>query len=448
MQSIGQLLKKLLSGWRKTMADLSIFPSQLSGHIAIPSSKSHTLRAILFAALAHGRSQIDSFLSSPDTNAMIDAVRLLGASVEMGTHRLAIEGVKGKPQAAKDVIQCGNSGQALRFISALGGLIPAFTVLTGDLSLRERRPMQPLLGAMQQLGAFAVSSRGDGYAPILVRGPFTEKKAMLEGQDSQPVSGLLIAAAFAQHPIELHVAHPGEKPWIALTLDWFDRLQIPYFAKDYTHYALKGSAQIEGFQYCVPGDWSTAAFPIAAALITQSELTLHNIDRYDIQGDKAILPILERMGAQFVFDPLGRSLTVKREAKLKGIKIDINDCIDALPIFAVLGCFAEGTTEIFNGQIARKKESDRIFCIAQELKKMGANIEEAFDGLKIYTSQLHGKTLEPYADHRIALSLAVAALGAQSPSTLRNTECIAKTYGSFYNDFRKIGATLTYPNIG
>lgn len=424
------------------MADFHIEPSHLAGHLRVPPSKSHTLRAILFAALAKGVSTIQDVLSSPDTRAMIEAVRFLGAHTSFEVDTLTVHGVAGQPHAAEDVIQCGNSGQVLRFIGALAGLIPHYTVLTGDHSIRHNRPVQPLLTALHQLGAFAVSSRGDGYAPILIQGPLTKQTATLDGQDSQPVSGLLIAGAFAPHPIELYVTNPGETPWIDLTLDWFKRLGIRYQAKGYTWYRMEGSSQIQGFHYQVPGDFSTAAFPIAAALLTHSELTLHRIDMEDVQGDKALIPTLERMGAEFLINPTHRTLTVKRGARLKGIRIDLNNFIDALPILSVIGCFAEGKTEIVNAAIARKKESDRISSIATELKKMGARIEERPDGLTIHASPLHGASLQSYQDHRIALSLSIAALAATGSSILSGVECIEKTYPQFASAFQAIGAKI------
>jgi 3-phosphoshikimate 1-carboxyvinyltransferase len=424
------------------MADFHIQPSQLQGSLIVPPSKSHTLRAILFAALARGTSKIEQFLPSPDTTAMIEAVRLLGAEVIYEPRTLLIKGFAGKPKIAEDVIQCGNAGQVLRFVGALAGLIPQYTILTGDNSIRHNRPIQPLLDALNQLGAFAVSSRGDGYAPVLIKGPLTQGIATLDGQDSQPVSGLLIVGAFAPHPIELHVTNPGETPWIELTLDWFKRLGIPYQAKDYTYYRMEGSSQIDGFHYIVPGDFSTAAFPIAAALLTHSELTLHNVDLDDIQGDKAIIPVLQQMGAQLIIDKTRRTLTVKKSPSLKGMRIDINDFVDALPILSVIGCFAEGSTEIVNAAIARKKESDRISAVACELKKMGARVEEKPDGLIIHASPLHGAKLDTYHDHRLALSLSVASLAAHGPSTVHGIECASKTYPNFLQDFQAIGAQI------
>lgn len=408
--------------------------AKLQGSLTIPSSKSHTLRAILFGAMAHGRSHIKRYLPSPDTIAMVSAVRQLGAEVQITDDELVIHG--GNLHASSDVIQCGNSGQVFRFLGALSGLFHSNTILTGDHSIQKIRPVQPLLDGLNQLGAIATST---GEA-IMIKGPFKNHTATIDGEDSQPVSGLLIASAFAPHPIEIHVTSPGEKPWIDLTLDWLKRLGIAYERKDYSYYRLQGNARIAPFSYTVPGDFSTAAFPIAAALLTDSELTLHNLDMEDCQGDKRLIPLLEQMGARFSVEQT--KIIVHRGITLKGMKIDINDCIDALPILAVIGCFAEGTTEIVGGAIARKKESDRISAIATELKKMGADIEEKPDGLVIRRSPLHGATLHTYNDHRIALALSIATLAASSPSTILNRECIQKTYPTFFEDFRKIGAQI------
>lgn len=414
-------------------------PKSLSGEIAIPTSKSHTIRSLLFACMAKGKSRIRHPLPSPDTVAMLNAIRHVGVKVDMEQDTLLVEGVAGQLQAAEDVIQCGNSGQVLRFMGALSALSEQYTILTGDLSIRHNRPIVPLLSALEQLGAFAVSSRGDGYAPIIVKGPLKGGKATLDGRDSQPVSALLMLGAFT--PLELHVTNPGEKPWIQLTLHWLDKFQIPYENTHFEHYKMKGGAKISGFEYTVPGDFSSAAFPIGAALVTGSEITLDNIDRTDVQGDKAILPALESMGAKFHYSD--RKLTVKKGSSLKGAQLDINDFIDALPILAVMSCFAQGTTEIVNAAIARKKESDRIHCIAEELKKMGANIEEKPDGLVIHPSHLKGSLqLESHHDHRLAMALTVAALKADGDSVIHGVECVSKSYPTFFQHLMQLGATL------
>lgn len=421
------------------MKTVKIKPSQLHGAIAIPTSKSHTIRSLLFGLMAEGKSRIRHPLPSPDTFAMLDAIRAFGARIDMDQEALIIEGIAGKLHPAEDVIQCGNSGQVLRFIGALAALSPSYTILTGDLSIRHNRPVKPLLDALTQLGAMAESSRLDGFAPIIVKGPLKGGKASLPGADSQPVSGLLILGAFT--PLELHVTNPGEKPWIDLTLSWLKRLSISCENQNYEHYKMRGGAKIHGFEYTVPGDFSSAAFPIAAGLVTHSELVLDNIDLKDVQGDKALIPALESMGARFESD--GSKLCVKKGGRLEGAHLDINDFIDALPILAVVGCFAKGETKIVNAAIARQKESDRIRCIATELKKMGADIEERPDGLIVRESRLHGSHhLESHHDHRLVMALSVAALAAEGTSTIHGIECTAKSYPTFFDDFKKLGASM------
>lgn len=418
---------------------VTIRPSKLHGELAIPASKSHTIRSLLFALMAKGKSRIHHPLPSPDTFAMLDAIRSFGAVIDMEKEALLIEGVAGKLLPAEDVIQCGNSGQALRFIGALSALSHNYTILTGDLSIRHNRPILPLLNALTQLGAFAASSRLDGFAPIIVKGPLKGGKATLDGRDSQPVSALLMLGAF--HPLELHVTNPGEKPWVNLTLNWFDRLGIHYENHEFERYKMKGHSQIKAFEYRVPGDFSSAAFPLVAAVLTHSEITLDRIDRKDVQGDKEIIPILESMGARF--EAQGTKLHIKASKSLHGTRIDINHLIDALPILAVVGCFANGQTEIVNGEIARQKESDRIHSIATELKKMGADIEERPDGLIIRPSDLKGAiNLESHQDHRLAMSLSVAAMAAHGESTIRGVECVKKSYPSFFEDFARLGAQV------
>lgn len=425
------------------MSKYLIRPSSLSGRIMIPPSKSHTLRALVFAFMARGISHIRNYLPSPDTRSMIDAIRLLGAIVDISSKEIAVDGRGGDLIPAENVIDCGNSGQVLRFIGAIAALLPSYTILTGDHSIRHNRPIKPLLDGLEQLGAFAVSSRQDGYAPIIIRGPIKGGKAVIPGEDSQPVSGLLIAGSFGQHPLELHVTNPGEKPWIALTLHWLKKLGIPYVNNHFERYAIQGRAQLEHFDTTISGDFSSAAFPIAAALLTHSELTLHPIDMEDPQGDKAIIPLLQEMGAHFEFDASAQTLTVKKGGPLKGRRIDCNDFIDALPILAVIGCFAEGQTELVNAAIARKKESDRIHCIAKELKKMGADLEERPDGLLIRPTKLKAANLETHRDHRLVLALSVAALAASSgESVIDGVFAAEKTYPSFCEDFQAIGAKI------
>lgn len=368
---------------------------------------------------------------------MAKGCRLFGAKINVGEESIEVEG--SPISHFEDVIQAGNSGIVLRFCSALGALSCHPVVVTGDDSIRYLRPMEPLLQGLEQLGATVASMRGDRRAPVIIQGPLRGGKAVVNGEDSQVVSALLIAGAFAKEPIAIEVQNPGEKPFVSLTLDWLSRLGIDFKQKDFTHFQLFGNAVYPGFDYCVSGDFSSAAFPLAAALITDSEITLTGIDKNDVQGDKVLIDIFQKMGGNIVFD---EHITVKKGGRLKGISIDINDCIDALPILAVVGCFAEGETHIYNGKVARTKECNRIKAIVTELRKMGGDLEETEDGVKVRYSPLVGTQVFSYHDHRMAMSLAIAGMAAQGQTTVESVECIAKTFPSFQSTFQALRVDL------
>jgi 3-phosphoshikimate 1-carboxyvinyltransferase len=425
------------------MSDYIVTTSKLQGEIFIPPSKSQTLRAILFGSLAKGTTTIHSPLNSPDTQSMIKAFRSFGIEISQTPHKISIQGSQGILGTADDVIDAGNSGIVLRFVSAAAALSEHPVVITGDHSLRRQRPIGPLIDGLIQLGVKAVSTKGDGFAPVIIEGPIKKGKASISGEDSQPISGLLIASALAKGSVELHVKNPGEKPWVQLTLDWLKRLGLEFQNQNYEHYFVKGNQSIKGFTYSVPGDFSTAAFPIVAALITRSKATIKNLDFTDSQGDKKFIEVVKNMGGDISIDHEKKEIHIGNNSNLKGIEIDVNDMIDSIAALAVLGCFSEGTTIIRNAAVARTKECDRIHAATVELTKMGAQIEEKEDGLVISNSMLRGaQTLDSHRDHRVAMALCVAAMGAVGKSKIQGIECIQKTYSKFLDDFRSLGANM------
>jgi 3-phosphoshikimate 1-carboxyvinyltransferase len=399
------------------------------------------MRSILLASMASGVSTIRHPLPSPDTEAMIAACSAFGARPERRGDSLVLTGTGGKLSAPRQVIDVGNSGQVLRFGAAMAARIPLYTVFTGDESVRSLRPMQPLLDALTRLGAFAVSSKNDGYAPVIIRGPVRPGLARMDGRDSQPVSAMLMLAAFLPGTTRLEVDSPGEQPWIDLTLYWLDKLGVPHTNENYGAYTVTGPATCSGFDYTVPGDWSSAAFPIAAALVTNSALTLKNMDIRDPQGDKAVLALWERMGARFTVDEGAGTVVVHRHQGLRGALMDVNAAIDAVPALAAVACFAQSPTSITGAAIARHKESDRISAIAGELAKMGARIEEREDGLTVYPAVLHGASVHSRRDHRIAMALAVAGL-ACGRTVVEDTDCVAKSFPGFAAVLRSVGAYI------
>ncbi len=420
---------------------MRIRKSNLFGTIKVPPSKSQSLRAILFASLAEGGSLIKNVLDSPDIRAMIHACELLGASVQKRGDYLEITGFGRNPKVPSDIIDAGNSGIVLRFISAILALVDGYSVITGDHSIRFNRPMQPLLDALNQLGAFAESTKRDGFAPIIIKGKMINGKVLMDGKDSQPVSSILIASSFLKGMTEIEVKNSGEKPWVQMTLDWFDLLGISYLNDNFEHYIVHGNAKISSFEYTVPCDYSSIAFPIASALITKSEVVLENVSEDSSQGDRKLIDQLVLMGAEIEFEKGGR-LKVKVSDQLKGGVIDVNDFIDAVPVLAALGCYASSKLHLTNAAIARNKESDRLSSMKRELEKMGAKIEEREDALIIHPSKLKGAHLNSHNDHRIAMALSVAAMGASGETMIEGTECIQKTYPHFKLEMQKLGADI------
>jgi 3-phosphoshikimate 1-carboxyvinyltransferase len=418
----------------------TVKPSKLGGSIVIPPSKSQTLRAVLFASVAEGKSQILNPLKSSDSEAMIAACRLFGAKITETEGGLEVVGVGGIPKIAENVIHAGNSGIVLRFCSGIGALMDYPVVITGDHSICHQRPMQPLLDALQQWGVRAESMRGDGYAPVVIRGPVKGGTIKILGEDSQPVSALLIAAALAPQQTCIEVENPGELPWIDLTLHWLDRLGVKYEREGYERYSLRGQSRWQGFTYEVPSDLSSAAFPIVSALITKGTIQLNNVDLTDPQGDKLLFELFREMGADI--EVQGKSLFVRGGKPLKGIKANLNGCIDGIAALAALACYAEGETVIYNASIARSKECNRIRCLQEELSKMGAHISETADGLKIRGAPLKGGQVHSYGDHRMAMALAVAAFGAQGPSVIDQVDCVRKTFPHFASVMQKAGALI------
>lgn len=418
--------------------DLIVKKSALKGRTSVPPSKSQTMRALLFSLMASGESVVKNYLHSPDTEAMINAIGVLGAKVKRSPHEIIIKGTGGVLIPKSDRIEVGNSGQVFRFIGALCALQPAPMVLSGDWSITHNRPITPLLE-----GIAAMGGKIDSTAPVTVRGTMAGGEARIHGIDSQPVSGLIMALSFAKGPSVLNVTEPGELPWIDLTLSWLDRFHIPYRNENYHRYTLPGGASISGFNYTVPADYSSLAFPIAAALVTNSFLVIEHIDLNDCQGDKQLVYTLQKMGAHIEIDPVSRTITVHPGSVLTGGKIDLNGMIDAVCILSVLGCFCTDKLTLFNGAIARNKESNRLEAMATNLRAMNGKVEVTEDGLVIYPSVLKGARVDGFSDHRVAMSSVIAALAAEGESHIHNVECIAKSYPSFCEDLRYLGAEIT-----
>ncbi len=422
--------------------NLLIGPSpNLRGSVRVPPNKSHSFRALIMAALAEGKSRIIAPAVSNDWMRGIEALEMFGAEITPKAGGLwEVTGTAGELRTPDDVINCGNSGIVLRFFTALAACCDGYTVLTGDHSLRHIRLCQPLIDAINGLGAWGVCTKGDGHAPVVVRGRLRGGRVEIEGMDSQPVSALLIASSLAEAPTEIIVRNPGEKPWVGLTLDWLGRCGVEFSNEGFERYRLRGKSRWPAFEVQIPLDWSAALYGIVAAVITpDSEVRLPGLNPADCQGDKAVVDVLREMGADI--EVTDEAVTA-RSSKLTGREIDCNDFIDQFPLLAVVGACAEGETVLTNAEICRHKECDRISEVHKALAAMGADVEERQDGLVVRRSQLRGASLDSHNDHRMVMTLAVAALVAAGQTLIKDIDCIKKTFSHFVEEMQSLGCDM------
>lgn len=426
------------------MRSLISKPARLMGHIDVPPSKSQTMRAILFASLATGKSTIRNYLKSPDVTHMIMACRQFGANIKVSEHCLEIYGVSGNPQLPSGHIDCGNSGQILHFVSAVYALTNQHDItITGDHSIQTNRPITELMKGLEQLGASVFSLKNNQYAPFVIRGPIKAGSIRINGAISQNVSAFLIASSLLDGCTEILVDEPGETPWVDVTLAWLKFLGIAYEKQGYQRYVVHGQKNYEAFNYTVPGDFSSAAYPMIGALISGSHITIHNLDMDDPQGDKLLINALSDLGANIEYDKKSLALQIQ-PSSIKGQTVDMNDFVDAVTILAVLGCYATGSMNIVGASYTRFKECNRLAVITKQLTNIGASIEETKDGLLVHPSKLSGGITHSHQDHRIAMSLAIAALGCKNPVVIQDVNCINKSFPLFVESMNQLGADLSY----
>ena len=416
-----------------------IEPHAFNKTLKIPPSKSHTIRRLLMAALTDGVSHITKPLVSADTQSCIAACRAIGAEIIEEHNNNSCENiwtVRGNRKNAGAVQHCidaGNSGTTLFFAIAAAALFSQPITFTGDRQ-NAGRSAGPLLDALAGLGV-NVSSR-DGCIPITVCGPWKGGRITLPCPTSQYLSALLLAAPLAPEGTVTEVDVPllNEKPYITMTLaylksqglfgDESDNSKIISNA-DYSYFRIQGGNTYTPLNDHVPGDFSSAVFPAAAAVLSGGKAVLSGLDPNDTQGDKIFFEYISQMGCEVQWENKNADwqVTVSRANPLRGGIFDLNDTPDLIPIMAVLGAFAKGETILTNAAHARIKETDRIAVMAEELRKLFGGVNNFRCGEKPDGLILQGVGTEPAAanagsitldgrgDHRVTMAMACAALG-------------------------------------
>jgi 3-phosphoshikimate 1-carboxyvinyltransferase len=417
-----------------------ISPSKISGTIAIPPSKSHTIRAVLIAALADGTSVIRKPLLHGDGASAVSGARALGAQVTEKAGDLAIRGIGKDRDNGSDLFDMGNSGTSTNLFmsaAALGGRRRRFD---GDSSLRSR-PFRPLLSALEKLGAAYSCESLENDLPFAIKGPIRGGKTSVNGVSSQFVSSLLLTCPLCDEGSEIVVENLHERPYIELTLWWLKKQGIVIsYSEDLAGFHIKGGQAYHAFYEAIPADFSGATFAACAAAIAGGELTLTGLDFSDPQGDKGVFDVLRSMGAEIAHGPDG--VSVRGGGALCGRTIDLNAMPDALPALSVVACVAEGETRFVNVAQARIKETDRLAVMNGELSKMGALVTEHKDGLTIRHSKLKGSKVNGHDDHRVVMALALAGMIAEGETVIDAAEAAAVTYPTFAEDFRACGAKI------
>jgi 3-phosphoshikimate 1-carboxyvinyltransferase len=406
--------------------------------VRVPGSKSITNRALVLAALSESGCTLLGALRSEDTEVMIGALRALGFQVEIdwniGTVRVEPGSVERIIRAKQADLFVGNSGTSMRFLTAMVSLGSGRFRLDGIPRMRER-PIEDLLEALRQLGVDARSETGNGCPPVVItttglKGGHVRIKGDVS---SQFLSGLLMAAPRAQNDTTIEVEGTlVSQPYVDMTLTMMRDFGAKAERKD-NGFHVPGNQRYRQGEYPVIADASAASYFFGAAAITGGKIGI-DLPMVPYQGDMVFVEDLLFMGCKRFRE--AETLFVQGRT-LHGTDVDMNNHSDTVMTLAAVSCFAEGPTTIRNVAHIRHKETDRIAALATELRKLGVQVDEFPDGLKITPAPLHGAVIDTYNDHRMAMSLAL--VGLKVPGVvIRKPGCVAKTYPDFFRDLEKL----------
>jgi len=411
--------------------------SKISGKIICPPNKSYTHRAVFLASLADGKSVVKNVLLSADTNATIEACKKFGAKINQMDDELTI--INSNQTIQNSTIDAANSGTTIRIATAIASLAHGKTTLTGDQSLT-KRPMQPLLDALESVGAKCSSI--DGHPPITITGTITGGEIRIPGNiSSQFISALLIAAPLCQNKVILNIE--GElvsKPYLDATISSMKKFGVNVeIVVNYKKYIIQPQTY-KGTTFIIPSDFSSLALLLSAAVLIgenfEVRITLNDLP----QADKDFIDILKKLGVSMSINE--NSIIVKSIEKLLGGKFDLSNTPDLLPPLSILVLKTKNPIEIFNVKHARYKETDRISIIARELQKIGIRIDEKEDGLTLHPpTKLNGANLNSENDHRLFMALCIVGMYIGNCS-VSDPDSVNVSYPNFVNDLNHVGGKI------
>jgi 3-phosphoshikimate 1-carboxyvinyltransferase len=419
--------------------------SHLSGTATPPASKSQTIRGLILSLLACGESTLMNGLASEDSDDAKRVCQSLGCGITEAANCLTVTS-QGLPiTPLSNHIYSGNSGITTRFIMpALGLRKNSGTPIILDCGEQMRlRPVRSLVSALRDLGMNIEYNETEGMLPITLSGELLGGTTSVDGITSQYLSALLLTLPCAPKNSTISVKNLHERPYVDLTLYWLKQHHIAYEHTqhdDSDTYFLPGNQIYQAFSTTIASDFSSASYLIAAAALIRGRVILTGLDMDDPQGDKALITILQKMGATIFFEE--KTLIIEGGGPLTGIRIDANDIPDLLPVLAVLGTQATGHTEIVNVAQARIKETDRIHSMTEGLTTLGAKIIEHSAGMTIYQSPLTGGSVKGYGDHRTVMALSIAGLCATHTTYIDDANAINKTFPNYVALMQSLGAKM------
>ena len=401
----------------------------------MPASKSYTIRGLMCAALAEGESEVIHPLTSDDTEAALNVLGKIGIGVRQERDVWRVKG--GDFYQPDTDLFCGESAATLRFMTAVCSLIPGRCRLTSALSL-SKRPIEPLLQALRQLGINCVRHNEDSSV-VVEGGRLKGGTVELPGDiSSQFVSALLFISPFAEEGVTISLATPLEsKPYVLMTLDCLQSFGIKVEAsEDFRRFEILKQTY-KPAKYRVEGDWSSASYLLALGAVC-GEVGAENLNPESLQGDKVLLDFLRDMGAAV---EVNKDSVVVRKSGLNAIRADLSDCIDLLPTMAVLAAVADGESEFTGISRARIKESNRASALREGLERMGIRVREERDKLAVTGSIPKGSVIDSKGDHRIAMAFSVLGL-ATGETVIDGAECVSKTYSEFWDVLKSLGGEV------
>lgn len=428
------------------MVSIQVRKSKISGSVRCPSSKSYSHRAIAISSLCSGRSTITNALLARDTLATLASCRALGAEIHHKGTTVHVEG-RHSFDAPENVVNAENSGTTIRIMTAMSGLVKSggYTVLTGDESLR-KRPMQPILDALGQLGVQAFSTKANGTPPLVVRGGgIRGGSAEVDGSiSSQFISGLLISGIYADSEIHMKIKGGSlvSRPYVSATLATMKQFGVTVdHDGEMVEYWIRG-AEYSPARFDVPSDFSTAALILSAGALAGEKLRVKGLNFGLPQGDSHIVEILQEMGCPIKADRVKGEVVVQGADSLEGGTFDLGDTPDLLPVVSILALKARAPVTVTGVAHARVKETDRVANIARELLKFGAQVKEFHDGLTITApKKIKSASLEAYNDHRLFMAFTIASMMTDK-SVVAGAESVDVSYPNFVSDMKGLGARL------